>query len=110
VRFRAAMNPERTVVKISAPFQVGVPPKPVLGRSVSPSVVGGVVLYRSSKTGKFVPVGGQRLIPTGSEIDARRGTVRVRVVAPSGKVQNATVSGGRFIVTQVRSPTQKGGS
>jgi hypothetical protein len=112
-RLQAAMNPERTSLLVSAPFQTGLGgtlPAPVFGRSVNLRAVRGVVLVRERGTNRFVRLTGREQLATGSEVDARRGVVNVVVASAGGALASATASRGRFVLTQIRSRTLKGGS
>jgi hypothetical protein len=100
------------------------PPPPVLGKSVNVSLVSGHVFIEPppgkslgtagdsaalSKGTGFVPLTEARQIPTGSEIDALHGSLKI--VSNSGKVgktQTATLAGSVFKVTQARSGISKG--
>jgi hypothetical protein len=100
------------------------PPPPVLGKNVNVSLVSGHVFILPppgkslgtagdsaalSKGTGFVPLTEARQIPTGSEIDALHGSLKI--VSNSGKVgktQTATLAGGVFKVAQVRSGISKG--
>ena len=100
------------------------PPPPVLGKSVNVSVVSGQVFILPppgkslggagdtaalSKGTGFVPLTEARQIPTGSEIDALHGSLKmVSNTGQVGKTQTATLTGGVFKLTQVRKGITKG--
>ena len=100
------------------------PPPPVLGQAVNVSVVSGQVFILPppgkslggagdtaalSKGTGFVPLTEARQIPTGSEIDALDGSLKmVSNTGQVGKTQTATLTGGVFKVTQTRKGITKG--
>ena len=108
----------------SAPPPPATVPAPVLGQSVDASPVSGVVLVKPppgkslgaagdaaavSKGQGFVPLTAARQIPTGSEIDALNGSLKmVTATGQVGKTQTATLAGGIFKVTQARTGITKG--
>ena len=108
----------------SAPPPPATVPAPVLGQSVDASPIAGVVLVKPppgkslgaagdaaavSKGQGFVPLTEARQIPTGSEIDALHGSLKmVTATGQVGKTQTATLAGGIFKVTQTRSGISKG--
>ena len=103
------------------------PPPPVLGEQVNVSVVSGSIWIKPppgkslgaagdgaqdpdlSKGQGFVPLTEARQIPTGSEIDALHGSLRVvSNTGEIGKSQTATLAGGVFNLTQTRTGITKG--
>jgi DNA-binding beta-propeller fold protein YncE len=100
------------------------PPTPVLGKTVNVSVVSGQVFILPppgqslggagdraalSKGASFEPLTEARQIPTGSEIDALHGSLKmVSNTGQVGKTQTATLTGSVFKVTQVRKGITKG--
>jgi sugar lactone lactonase YvrE len=75
---------------------------PVLGRAVNVAVVSGAVFVKLPRRG-FVPLGAAQQIPVGSQLDTRRGTVRLTSAANSrGAVQSGDFSAGVFQVRQSR--------
>jgi hypothetical protein len=78
----------------------GFDPPPVVGRSVEVAVVRGVVLVRRRGQRQFVRLRGDALIPTGSEIDTRRGSVRLTSAAGGAATETAEFFSGRFVVRQ----------
>jgi len=100
------------------------PPPPVLGKSVDVTPISGVVFIKPppgktlggaadkaalSKGQGFVPLTEARQIPSGSEVDALHGSLRVvTATGKVGKTQNATLAGGIFKMSQVRSGLSKG--
>ncbi|HET7048429.1 MAG TPA: fibronectin type III domain-containing protein [Solirubrobacteraceae bacterium] len=122
-----ASNPDGTARSIDKTFTTKLlppPPDPVIARSVNVTPTGGHVLIRPPrgkglhlagraaqlKTGKgFIPLTQVRQIPAGSQIDARRGTLRlVSATGVHHKLQRATFSGALFDVSQTASGAQKG--
>ncbi len=100
------------------------PPPPVLGKSVDVTPISGVVFIKPppgkslggaadtaalSKGQGFVPLTEARQIPTGSEIDALHGSLRVvSNTGKIGKTQTASLTGGIFKLSQDRSGISKG--
>ena len=85
------------------PAQVTGPapaPQPVAGRSELIEPVAGVVRVRRRGSRRFVRVREGTLIPDGSEIDTRRGTLRLTVDRGDGTTESAEISQGRAIVDQ----------
>src|SRR5436190_16275865 len=77
-------------------------PPPVLGRAVNVAVVSGVVSVKLPRRG-FVRLGAGQQIPVGSQVDTRRGVVRLASAANSrGAVQSGDFSAGVFQVRQAR--------
>jgi hypothetical protein len=101
------------------------PPPPVLGREVNVVPVRGLVFIKPppgksltgghfssalTKGSGYVPLTEARQVPSGSQIDARRGTLSL-VTATSnrqGKIQSATLAGALFSSVQARATRQKG--
>ena len=90
---------------------------PVLGKTVTASVVRGKVFIKvpgsgaraSQKGSSFVPLTTKRSIPVRSILDTRRGTVALRSARNrKGKVQPGTFSDGVFQVLQSRKRGAKG--
>jgi hypothetical protein len=100
------------------------PGPPVLGKTVNVTPVSGVVFIKPpsgktlggagdsaalSKGQGFVPLTEARAIPTGSEVDALHGSLKiVTATGKVGKTQNATLAGGVFKINQSRSKITKG--
>ncbi len=98
------------------------PPPPVLGQAVNATPVSGVVFIKPppgktlagdtaalSKGTGFVPLTEARQIPTGSEVDALNGSLKlISNTGQVGKTQTATLTGGVFKVTQARTGLSKG--
>ncbi len=100
------------------------PPAPVLGKQVNVTLVSGHVWIKPppgkslgpagdkaalSKGQGFVPLTEARQIPTGSEVDALHGSLRiVSNTGKVGKTQTATLAGGVFNVGQIRKGITKG--
>lgn len=103
------------------------PPAPVLGKSVDVKPVSGVVFVRLPHSaspyaaahraavapfikGKgFVPLTETRRLPTGTQVDARRGTLNlVTATGQRHKTQTGTFSGAIFSFVQASRRSQKG--
>ncbi|HTX07587.1 MAG TPA: hypothetical protein VME22_03190 [Solirubrobacteraceae bacterium] len=113
-------GPDQTFTTLVDP----APPAPVLGKQVNVTPVSGLVLIKPppgtslggagdsaalSKGTGFVPLTEARQIPTGSEIDALNGSLKmVSNTGQVGKTQTATLAGGVFKVTQARKGLTKG--
>lgn len=111
-------GPDRTFTTARAPS----PPAPTLGETANLVPVSGVVFirfpddaagrgaFRALDKGKgFVPLTQARQVPVGSQIDSRRGTLRLVAdrVGPAG-TQAVELGGAVFSVTQDRAPRRKG--
>jgi hypothetical protein len=119
-----ALGPDQTLTTPSDP----APPPPVLGKSVDVAPVSGLVLiklpngkplYASDRaTGAasgltkgtgFLPLTEPRQLPTGTQIDARLGTIRLAAAtAQRHKTQTGDFSGGLFGFAQDRRGINKG--
>jgi hypothetical protein len=113
-------GPDQTFTTLTDP----APPPPVLGKQVNVTPVSGLVLIKPppgeslsgagdsaalSKGTGFVPLTEARQIPTGSEVDALHGSLKlVSNTGQVGKTQTATLTGGIFKVTQARKGISKG--
>ena len=97
----------------------GLAPPPVLGKTVTASVVKGDVRIKlpagaggaraSQKGGGFVPLTEARTIPVRSILDTRKGTVALRSAkTKAGKTQAGQFTAGVFQVLQSRKRSQKG--
>ncbi len=100
------------------------PPAPVLGKQVNVQLVSGHVWIKPppgkslgpagdtaalSKGQGFVPLTEARQIPTGSQVDALHGSLRiVSNTGKIGKTQTATLAGGVFNIGQIRKGISKG--
>jgi hypothetical protein len=102
------------------------PPPPVLGKSVDVAPVSGVVFIKpppgktlagdpvagAAQLGKgqgFVPLTEARQIPSGSQIDALQGSLKlVTATGNVGKTQNGTFGGAIFTLNQDRTGISKG--
>ncbi|HYB30866.1 MAG TPA: IPT/TIG domain-containing protein [Solirubrobacteraceae bacterium] len=113
------VGPDQTFTTASDP----APPPPVLGKEVNVTPVSGHVFILLppgksfgpdgdsallSKGQGFVPLTEARQIPTGSEIDALQGTLKMVTANGVGKTQTATLAGGVFTVSQDRTGITKG--
>jgi hypothetical protein len=116
------VGPDETFTTAKDP----APPPPVLGKTVNAAPVSGLVFIKlpgahaSQDPGEelealtkgqgFIPLTEARQLPSGTQVDARRGTLNV-TTAPStrhGKLQTATLGGAIFAVTQSRTGLTKG--
>jgi len=77
-------------------------PDPVVAKSANVSLVKGRVLIKRRGSNKFEVLLGDAQIPIGSEVDARRGRVRLTAAAGKGKEQSAEFYEGMFIIRQVK--------
>jgi hypothetical protein len=105
------------------------PPRPVLGKQINVFPVSGLVFIKlpgsatSDRIGGrllgratltkgvgFIPLTEARQLPTGTQVDARQGRLRLQAAAATkrGKLQNGTFNGGLFKLTQDRSGLTKG--
>jgi hypothetical protein len=100
------------------------PPAPVLGKTVNVTPVTGIVFVKLpgaaagdlsftnafSKGRGFIPLTEARQLPSGSQVDSRRGTLTLAAAAAQrhGKRQVATLGGAIFSFTQARHGLSKG--
>jgi hypothetical protein len=100
------------------------PVTPTIGQAVVLSPVSGVVLFRDPTGGiapslsfardatvigpGFAPLTQARQLTNGTEVDARRGRLRLIAAASNKRVSRGTVSGGIFTVNQAARGTSKG--
>jgi hypothetical protein len=80
----------------------GAVPPPVAGVSVNLAPVSGVVLVRLRGTNRFVNLARLRNVPVGSELDVRRGRVRLVSSAGARRTQSGIFYQGRAVVRQPR--------
>lgn len=99
-----------------------LPPPPVLGKSFDLTPVAGRVLIRLpaaqaadsrlsglSKGQGFIPLTEARQLPTGTQIDARQGAIRlVSAASQPHKIQTGTFTGGLYGLAQDRGGLTKG--
>jgi streptogramin lyase len=108
--FTTAATPENPLAPPrldQAPPTQAADPTPVLGRTVVVGAAQGVVKVKLKGTHTFVPLTSNVSVPTGSELDTTKGTVKlVSALDTRGHGQTGTFSGGRFKVAQ--SKTGKG--
>ncbi len=96
-------GPDVTFTTEAAP----APSAPTLGKTFNVTPVSGFVLIKID--GKFVPLTGLDQIPSGSEIDARHGSLElITSNGQKGKTQHGTFGGAIFKLTQERSGPSKG--
>lgn len=96
------LGPDQTFV--TAPDRP--PPPPVLGRFIDVMPAGGLVRVRIGTT--FVPLTEPRRLPSGTELDARYGSVRVSSASARGGTQTATFGGAVFSLSQVGARANRG--
>jgi hypothetical protein len=83
--------------------------KPRPGQPLGPAGDPSASAAALSKGQGFVPLTEARQIPTGSEIDALHGSLKiVTATGQVGKTQNATIAGGVFTLTEARTGISKG--
>ena len=96
-------GPDQTFTTEAAP----TPGTPTLGKTVNVSPVSGFVLIKIN--GRFVPLTGLDQIPSGSQIDARHGSLELITSAgQKGRTQHGTFGGAIFKLTQERAGKSKG--
>lgn len=88
-----------TVAVIREPQQE---PTPTPAQDVVVRPVSGVVLVRRRGTNRFVPLTDGQEIPVGSQVDTRRGRVRLTSALPGAKLQTADFYSGLFTIFQRR--------
>jgi hypothetical protein len=96
--------------------RIAPPGPPVLGQSIVLTRVKGIVYVKlpsSAPVAKgqgFIPLTQARRLPTGTEVDARRGTLEIGAATGvrAGKLETGVFSGALFTVTQSRSGVSKG--
>jgi hypothetical protein len=75
---------------------------PEAGQTGEASTVSGKVLVRRPRSAKFVALGPSGEIPVGTIVDARNGTVRIKVAFEGGKTKTGQFNGGIFRFTEPR--------
>jgi hypothetical protein len=79
----------------------GAASEPASGKTVVIGDIGGTSRYRRPGSSAFVTLGADRAIPTGSEIDVKKGTLALSSAAGGAKAdQTAIFNGGIFKVNQ----------
>ena len=97
------LGPDVTFTTDAAP----APGAPTVGKTVNVTPVSGFVLIKID--GKFVPLTGLEQIPSGSQIDARHGSLElITSTGQQGKIQHGAFGGAIFRLTQERSGASKG--
>jgi hypothetical protein len=97
------LGPDVTFTTEAAP----APSAPTLGKTFNVAPVSGFVLIKIH--GKFVPLTGLDQIPSGSQIDARHGSLElITSNGTKSKTQHGTFGGAIFKLTQERSGPDKG--
>ena len=88
--------------------QAPAPAPPVLGKTQDAAPVTGTVFIRSP-SGAFVLLTGAEQIPSGAEIDALHGSLKITTAtAKKGKTQQGVFGGAVFTLTQTRGGASKG--
>ena len=83
-------------------------PAPVLGRTVNVRAVKGTVRF-APKGGKFIALTAARQVPVGSQLDTRKGTVRLSSARDTkGTIQTGDFSAGVFQALQSRKKSERG--
>ena len=96
-------GPDVTFTTEAAP----APGAPALGKTVNVTPVSGFVLIKIN--GRFVPLTGLDQIPSGSQVDARHGSLElITSTGAKGKTQHGTFGGAIFRLTQEGSGPSKG--
>lgn len=75
-------------------------PLPVMGRTALVGATAGTVRVKQPGAPRYAPLTGVQAIPIGSQLDSRRGTVRLVISIDHGHVQGASFVGGVFLVRQ----------
>jgi virginiamycin B lyase len=95
-------DPVPTVLRPVAPGP-GLPAAPALGKSVGVTAVSGTVKVRDAN-GHALAFDGSATLPTGTVVDATKGTVQLRTALDSvGHTQTGRFWGGAFSVQQAKS-------
>ena len=96
-------GPDQTFTTASTP-----PPPPVLGQSENAQPVSGKVFIKLP-SGAFVQLTGNERIPSGTEVDALGGSLKITTAtAKKGKTQQGVFGGAVFKLTQARGGATKG--
>jgi hypothetical protein len=82
------------------PAELGPAGAPVAGQRVAAGVGSGEVRIRVPGSDEYVALDAQATMPVGSLIDARAGTVVLKVALPGGRTDSARFGGGIFTVRQ----------
>ena len=106
-----ATNSAGTTLGTDATFttpQAPAPAPPVLGKTQNAVPVTGTVFIRSP-SGAFVRLTGAEQIPSGAEIDALHGSLKITTATvKKGKTQQGVFGGAVFTLTQARGGASKG--
>lgn len=98
--------PSRTAATTSATANTAVaqPRTPIFAKTIRLAPVNGTVLIRIPKAADFTQLRSAEMVPVGTVIDTRNGTVRLTsATAPPTKLQTGNFFLGRFRVVQQRS-------
>ncbi len=87
--------------------QAAAPPPPVLGKSEDITPVSGTVFVKPP-AGEFIPLTGATRIPTGSQIDALHGSLKITAAVGKGKTEHGTFGGAIFKLTQAKRGAHRG--
>ena len=96
-------GPDQTFTTAAPP----PPPPPVLGRTEDAQPVTGMVFIQEP-SGVFVRLTGKASIPSGAEVDALRGSLRLVIAIGQGKTEQGIFGGAIFRVTQERAGPNRG--
>jgi hypothetical protein len=104
-----ASNASGTTVSSDLTFRTPRAPSPqapVIGRTENAAPVGSIFVLQN---GKFVPLTEAQQLPSGTVVDALKGSVNITVATGvKGKTFTATFAGAVFKITQARSGPTKG--
>jgi len=102
--FGLQQPPSANALKVGRPTNAPLP-APVLGKSFNVQVASGTVLIRLPHTGKgkagFVQLTGGQQLPAGTQVDTRRGAIKLVAARPHSKQTDVGKFGGAiFKITQ----------
>ena len=90
-------QPAPTPTSALLPLRAAEPPQPRLGRTAVAQVSSGTIRFRAPGSKTLTVLRGDRAIPSGSIVDARRGTLVLEsALDRRGHTQKASFSGARF--------------
>ena len=93
--------PSATPAPTPPPAVISATPAAELGRTLVIRPVSGKVYIRRPATSALLELGAVAAVPVGTEVDARKGRVRITAAATRGKAAHrAEFFGGMFTVTQ----------
>jgi WD40 repeat protein len=94
--------------EVAPEWQSAPLPAPKLGETVNVSVVSGTVLVKTRGQAGFQTLAQARQIKVGSQLDTKKGVVRLASAAGKGKTQSGDFGRGVFQVAQSKSAKAKG--